>query len=1563
MYIKYLKSFILKLIHGDVMRHSKYVPCLTIFIIIISIIIEPIKTVEVPSNVNNLYVQPTELADINFDNVLQHIQFFSNLGSRVIGYDGFFKAADYVKNYWSSLGLQPYNETFQIVTPIVVNASLSYQTSNGQIVRYEIYPLWPNHVNPCPYTSPEEGDRLVFVSKGLPEDFNGVDVKGAFVLIEFNDLWYWKNAIIFGAKGVIFIEPDTTTGSQSVQKCLNVPVNFPRLYIKTEEGIALKQLIKEQGEIKIWINSKMVWQDKDVANIIAVIEGTDESMKNEVAVMGAYYDSWCSIPQLNPGATDSMGIAFLLELSRLLTEIKPKRTVWLVAFAGHYQALAGAREFVEKHFNELGSKLKMMISLDLASDSDMVAIYAVGSMYGYSRPTSLTPRYSPWIRQIFDNWLPMYQEDLNSKFHVIDGVFWSYPTWIKGAPPFEPFLRYFEAEVFTEACYGGGLGFVTTNTFRIYQSTPFDTFNNIEPDNLLKQVTIIWPLVYNSLNLPASTICTPTLNPKRVATDYGIVTATIQLSKYNKTTDWFNPYTNEDAIFFISVGATMNTGGGILTVGFTIMQTVGISKSVVVQGVTAGLFAAPQLIGAGQTIPEGAIGSPLGFTTVMKPDANGKIVLKGIKPYTGIDAQAYVVDPETGNIQMVTDTGPFGTWKVKMGTAIAPTVAGLGMLGSGGAIARGFAVYNPAGGYAYVPVFNCSSIAVLGLLDISDIADRPLGLTVNNFISHSSFIYRDVLSIWPEYMVFIEPSVPAEILVSSNQLITVLNNASTGYPEGVGYTISQGKTIILTLFDAINNIYSLANARASFLISKMSANPKMILLFNRMTKYKQLVDEAQQQEKTSSMYSFYIACWEYAIQVYQTTFLLTFDVIQTATFFFFISFAFIILIERMISGRTSGLRRMAVIIVLFIITNIILGFVHPGYTISSNVWMLLDGLAIILVILLLVYVIVDEFNTAIKSISKSILGSHQSDIERGALILSSLSLGVENLKKRPLRTSLTLSTIVIAISAMTIFTTMGVIVQPYKTSMGQAPYTGILFKRPLPQAMYSTIPEQYLYALKNITSEGLAEFQINPRAWYYPAGQIMLFKWNLNYTTIKCIWGITIEESKLLEGAIMPGEGSIFTPGIIKAALISKKLADALSKDLGVEIKPGSKINVYGIQISIMGILDDEIGAKLLEKDLDQRGIIPPDPTATSMGRTYAPLDFSNLLIVPYDFARYYFNVLPNTISASTQSTTVTDEELWIRSFDFTLIAPFDIYYGAKDKNIAFVAAKRDIYSLSGTENMIVPLLLSSLTILSMMLSSVYERTKEIATLSTVGLSPRHIGAIFIMESIALAFFGSFIGYVIGAGVTSVLWTFKAYPADLIPNVSSNVIITVMGVMMIATMLSSIYPVIKASKLATPSLLRKWRIGSKPVENMWSVSFPFNATADESLGVLNFLAEFFEASSTERTGLFMILKPVKISYDDTANYLDTTLQLSPFDAGIIQDIKFVSRRIALDKYGFDIIITKIEGLTNLWTTSNRSLLSDLRKQLLIWRALDPKEKARYIEEVKKRWPKLMGPKK
>jgi len=1506
----------------------------------------------------------------DFSRVLGHVQYLSGLGSRVTGYDGFFQAADYIEREWKAQGLTVIREYFTATTPIVYRSQVVALLPDGGTVSLEAFPMWPNNVNPSPYESPAEGDRLVDGGSGNLEELDGKDVPGSFVLVDFNSRWYWKHALTFKAKGVIFTEPEDTTAVEAVQKNLNIPLNFPRLYVRGEAASRLKQLAGQPGGAKIWVSSLMRWENKDVANLVAVIPGSNPQLNGEVAVVTAFYDSWSPVPQVAPGATDAMGISLLLELPKVFAQRPPERTVWLVAMPGHYQGLWGAREFVERHFGELASKLKMMISLDLSSDSEYMAAYATGVTYGYNFPNTLISRYQGWVNSIFYRWLPELESALGTRFKVLDGMMYSYPTFLRGSPPIEPFLRYFEAEVFTEANYGGGLGFVTTNAMRIHQTTPLDTMRFVNEQNLRAQSTFLWYVLLNAVSVPADYF----LAPSRLASDWGLLTVDLQLAQYDRLTDWFANFTNPDAVFMVAVSGVQNpTQGQIVAVGLTPAQ-VGISQSVVIWGVSAGLYAAALVSsGSGGVGEMGTRVSPVGFSFVVKPGPSGGVRVAGVKPYTGVDPQGYVVDPNTGAIVYGPDTGPFGTGRIRLGSIFgAPSAiaamgatagaAGVAYLAGAGAPFRAFAPYSPRS-FRYVPVFQPGSIAIVGVVDVAAL-QAGLGIDLYSFVSHSWYVWRDVVVSWPEAMAFVEPNVPAEIVLRSGpqgQIAGVLNNASREQPDGVGYTVGANKTIVVSLVDAARNSYRLGASRAETLISKMTSNALMSMYDVKASALFDKMDEATRAKSWSSLYGSSFVIWQYARSLYASSFELLYQTAVTVVFFFFLSIPFALLLERL-RGSQGSMQRSFYLIAILLLANIGLGVFHPGYSISSNVFMIIVGLALILFTFVLSAWVFGEFSSMAKVFRQSLLGLHYSEIERSGTVLAGTTIGLQSMRRRKLRTALALASIVITVMALTAFTTVGfqalTLVQPIGE---KAPYTGLLLRRPFPAAAFGApLPEFYLVGVPRIYSMQGYDVQVYPHAWAYPPGQKALLSWGGN-TTIRGILAITPEEAGYL--APMLQKGGLFEAGEAHSVLLPSNVAESLSKDLGREIAVGSTLNLWGFDLSVKGILKSQPipGQRVLISDIDQNDIAPPNLLAFVGGtQEPIPLPISEFIIVPYSFAVKFFNAQPNAIQvhfARLDASTLQNV-----AFDTALSLPFDIYFAVNEDpavmtGVADKMSVRQVYWASGFENVIIPLVIASLSIFTNVLGSIYERTREISVLSSVGLSPRHIAEIFLIEVATLSFVASYLGYILGIGLINALWNLNLYPAFFYPNVSSLVVIVVIVVMIAATMASSIYPLSKASALVTPSYARRWRVTTKPHENKWSISMPFRATDEETIGVLTFLKEFFEAHSTERAGLFMVLGPVTVEEQRDRNMfvLSTQLQLAPFDVGIIQRLYIMGVRAGVDVNSFDVLIEREKGVEQLWITSNRYLLDQIRKQFLMWRSLPPEGKERYIREAGKLW--------
>jgi carboxypeptidase Q len=122
---------------------------------------------------------------------------------------------------------------------------------------------------------------------------------------------------------------------------------LPAIELAAEDYRRLARLAK-QGEVKMEIDSRVHFEDKDMNgyNILAEIPGTDP--KAGYVMAGAHLDSWVA----GDGATDNgAGSVVVMEAARILSAlgVKPKRTIRFALWAGEEQGLLGSIAYIEKH--------------------------------------------------------------------------------------------------------------------------------------------------------------------------------------------------------------------------------------------------------------------------------------------------------------------------------------------------------------------------------------------------------------------------------------------------------------------------------------------------------------------------------------------------------------------------------------------------------------------------------------------------------------------------------------------------------------------------------------------------------------------------------------------------------------------------------------------------------------------------------------------------------------------------------------------------------------------------------------------------------------------------------------------------------------------------------------------------------------------------------------------------------------------------------------------------------------------------------------------------------------
>jgi hypothetical protein len=417
-------------------------------------------------------------------------------------------------------------------------------------------------------------------------------------------------------------------------------------------------------------------------------------------------------------------------------------------------------------------------------------------------------------------------------------------------------------------------------------------------------------------------------------------------------------------------------------------------------------------------------------------------------------------------------------------------------------------------------------------------------------------------------------------------------------------------------------------------------------------------------------------------------------------------------------------------------------------------------------------------------------------------------------------------------------------------------------------------------------------------------------------------------------------EGSWIGDDDKRTCVISTQVASTL----GVGVN--DTVTWNGLNLTIIGVVNSQ--QVRLKADLDQESLMPLSPLQPGMEKNLHSFP-EDVIIIPYSLARafgaqiYSVAIMPNN---STEAYVISKELA-------STVTNMNIYAG-QEGNIFFYV-KGVGYAFYGWELILVPLIIAAFIILNSMLSSVHERAKEIAIYSSIGLSPTHIAGLFIIESIVHAVLGSVLGYTMGIVSYPILNSLGAISSDIPLNYSSSWVIITLSVCIGVTMLSTIYPTYKASRLVTPSVERAWKMPTSPKGDEWIIPMPFvAATEREALGILAFLREFFEAHAVERTDAAFSTGEMQFHQEGVSRSLILKVRLTPFEMGVIQNVSVGTTALPEDqRYHFELRLRRIDGFLNIWKMSNRRFADEIRKQLLIWRGLSQDDQEEYVEMASK----------
>ena len=688
----------------------------------------------------------------------------------------------------------------------------------------------------------------------------------------------------------------------------------------------------------------------------------------------------------------------------------------------------------------------------------------------------------------------------------------------------------------------------------------------------------------------------------------------------------------------------------------------------------------------------------------------------------------------------------------------------------------------------------------------------------------------------------------------------------------------------------------------------------------------------------------------------------TTDILTGVLFYLFLLLPFSYFAERLLFGFPSINKRILAFFGIFVAVFLVLALVHPAFAITQSAPVILIAFITLALSVLVIMMIRSRFETEIRRLHERPGARRQGDFKRASATTAACALGIGNMRRRKVRTTLTLVTLVLLTFSVLSFTSVDprqvTYENPDPTGEQIVPaYPGVLLRT----ASYQPLPA-YLYRLA--LNEFSGEAAVVPRAWL---GSDCLVQSAADFHKeflATGVVGMTPDETKatrpqtcLLAGRwFQAGEAA---PGCIIGYGLAKHIGITPQqvKDAEGDLARAPRIRMLGAELPVIGITDDKPFGKL--QDIDGEEISPVDRRQESWmkraGKSFDPYAVEsyihvapeNCVFVPYDFLMEYG---ANLISVAIVARDSAHSEAIGKNLLNRLTVPI---YIASEESVTY-SLSSDANRVRGLGALIVPMLICALIVLNTMLGSVYERQREIFIFGSLGLAPLHIGSLFMAESAVFATIAVILGYVLGQ-TTSFLLTANNLLEGFSLNYSSISAVVSAAAIMALVLLSTIYPARKASQLSVPDVERIWRL-PEPDGDHFHIKFPFTIGGEQAYGINMFLLEYFRDHANQSVGDFFAqdssLGMEKIEGADVIRF-DSQVWIAPFDFGISQSLSLYT--VPTDEEGIfapEMHLYRKSGEPAAWARMNHRFLRLARQQFLLWRILSSEERQFFAAQAK-----------
>ncbi|MCP4369887.1 MAG: M28 family peptidase [Deltaproteobacteria bacterium] len=1551
---------------------------------------------------------------------------FSTVKDRSGGRAGAAQAAEFIKSQLKNLGFSTIgSQTFSL--PIRQKGTCRIKVgNNGQPVILD--PLLSNAISPG--TIPKSGltAHIVYVGKGELKDYNDKILKGAIVLMDLDSGNNWINALSLGAKALIYIQGPDPDKFLFKDKAEISPVQFPKFVISAQAAKSLLGDFKNINHLKktqkVTLISDIKWEKTTAENIYCMIPGTDDELKDELIIIESFYDTSAFIPGRSPGADQACSIATLMDLAAYLKANPVKRSVLLIATSGHGNSLQGMREFIwslkyksrrlkkmisgydhtidesKKHLNLLddytGEKkldadnLKLvqknildviktkiddqsnrLMQLRLEEEPDEIRIkklaarrMALKRLESKNDLTALNDNEIGLVKSLIPPAVKRLKKILkDSKTHKKN---------LKSSKKLRNLAKSKNIRMIVSlhlSSHGNGIG--AFNEGWLYDIK--DSINTFSPYVKLNQI-IIKSGKKAAGNLNSENILKDSLRPSLHK----------PWQSYFKDTPALGGEVSRLAGYLGLSFVTTNDARRFWDTPYDVLETVDIKnaarQSRFISNLIKLIASAPDV--SGKRTPRNGFATVKGranflrhgavFADAPAPgsvilsfqgpgifynivDQSGEFLIKGVatKKVTlhKVIIEGYKFDQTNGNTIWAIDKKR--TTKARYRVKVTKRYMETDLV-----------------------MFPCSQTSILNLLEprtfqymtkLQILDARTDATPIRHWYSRIDTRSSIISSI------YLTPGTRLKLALSDTLLTKKLilihsNKDHSDKNRGNGYRIDEAPTIAPTQYLAAGDMWSLLNPRIDNLENKGINNRKIREL---RIKGNQALEDAKLNYKNLKYDKFFNSAGRslaLAGRVYDHVETIQKDVLYGVLFYIMLFAPFSFCLERFLFAFINIYKRIAGFLIILILLIAVIYNVHPAFELAYSPVVVILAFFIIGLSAMVTWIIFHRFENEMTRIQQQGKRQNEGEISFLKAFYASFFMGVNNLRRRKIRTVLTCTTLIILTFTIMSFTSVKNLRRHSKLLYNdQAPYQGLLMK----QLNWKGLPSEAFKVIENTTASNMIAA---PRAWLETPNRTQSTKipvraGNKTFEANGLI-GLSPKESEISGFSDHISKGRWFSPKDRYSIIIPERMA----KNLHLQNLDSKQayVRLWSIPFKVIGLFSGDTFDKF--KDLDGEPITPaifPDEIfqmateaemeAMESGEDikafqsrYKHIPFDQTVIIPYETL---ISLGGNLKSIALKYKDKLDND----KSTYEMVDRFGLWLFSGEKAGVFLYNASDRLDYSGVPNILIPILISIFIVLNTMIGSVQERKREIGIYTSIGMAPSHVSIIFIAEAISYAVLSVVLGYIL-AQVMVKVFAGTALLSGITVNYSSLGGVFAMAMVMLVVILSSIYPSRVAASIAIPDVEKSWKL-TKAEGDMLNIELPFLIKTSEILSVTGYLYRFLDAHQEISQGIFSVdnLKlssvhkpsaPSRLSGKDDLK-ISFTSWLAPFDLGVMQDIRIAFNPSQYYKKYQEIqmSITRKSGERNTWWRVNKRFVNLMRKRLLIWRSLEMDEKKEYIRYI------------